>query len=64
MKDFIRVEVGRVGFFRYPGYRDLVLVDFEQEYQSNNYNTQTQKRQYWRRESSGDWRIVHEDRVR
>lgn len=63
-KTFIRVDVEGVGVFRYPGYRDLFLVDFEQEYASNDYNTQSRKRQYWRRGDAGDWRIVHEDRVR
>ncbi len=61
-KKFIRVELDEVGIFSYPGERDLVLVDFLQRYESDNFKATRRKHQYWRRENAG-WRIVLEEGV-
>ena len=45
--------------FRSPGKEEMVVVTFEQNYQSNNLSNQMKKRQYWIRED-GNWRIIHE----
>ena len=58
-KSYIRVGIDDLGIYAYPGESDLFLVTFDQRYQSNNYQAQKWKHQYWRREA-GDWRIVHE----
>ena len=36
--------------FRDPGKDEMIVVTFEQDYQSNNLNNQMKKRQYWIRE--------------
>ncbi len=59
-KQFIRIGLDAVGIYEYPGETDLVLVDFRQSYRSSNFNGTSQKRQYWRLQADGAWRIVHE----
>ena len=59
-KSFIQVELEEVAAFRYPGERDLVLVDFVQRYTSNSFSGVRRKHQYWRREGGG-WRVVFEE---
>ena len=46
--------------FAYPGERDLILVNFDQHYASSNFSNRSAKRQYWKREADGQWRIVYE----
>lgn len=59
-KRFIRVELSDVGIFRDPADPDLALVTFRQDYDSSNYRGESLKRQYWRRQPDGSWRIVYE----
>ncbi len=58
-KTFIRLRLDRIGIYGYPGEPDAVLVTFDQDYRSNNYNKRSFKQQLWRLEEEG-WRIVHE----
>ena len=58
-KVWIKVKLSNVSMFRNPGKEELVIVTFEQDYQSNNLNNQMKKRQYWIRED-GSWKIVFE----
>ena len=57
-KEWVKVKLSNVSMFRDPK-AELVVVTFEQDYQSNNLNNQMRKRQYWIRED-GTWRIVFE----
>ena len=59
-KRFIQVKTEQVGAYRYPSEENLVLVDFVQHYRSNNFQSTTRKRQYWRQTRNGVWRIVQE----
>ena len=45
--------------FRNPGKDELVVVTFEQDYQSNNLKNQMKKSLYWIRED-GTWKIIFE----
>ena len=58
-KDWIKVKLSNLSMFRNPGAEELVVVTFEQNYQSNNLSNQMKKRQYWIREN-GQWKIVYE----
>ena len=55
-KEWVKVKLSNVSMFRDPK-DELVVVTFEQDYQSNNLNNQMRKRQYWIRED-GTWKIV------
>ncbi|MFM9969249.1 MAG: L,D-transpeptidase family protein [Burkholderiales bacterium] len=61
-KQWIKVKLGNVGVFRSPGKDDMVVVNFDQDYSSNNLNNAMRKTQYWIREN-GNWRIVFEGSV-
>ena len=61
-KRFIRVELGAMGAYEYPGEDDLFMVEFRQVYDSSNFSSLDSKQQFWRRQTDG-WRIVHEGDV-
>ncbi|MDR2787995.1 MAG: L,D-transpeptidase family protein [Candidatus Accumulibacter sp.] len=58
-KEWIKVKLSDVSMFRDPGKDELVVVSFDQDYQSNNLNNRMKKRQYWIREG-GTWKIIFE----
>lgn len=58
-KQWVRLDLSDVSMFRYPGQPDLVVVSFEQDYQSDNLSDRMRKRQYWQLRD-GQWRIIWE----
>lgn len=62
-KRFIKVELDDTSMFLYPGDPDMLVVTFVQDYRSDNFARRFKKRQYWRRESDGRWRIIYEGSV-
>lgn len=58
-KEWIRVRLGEVSVFLYPGRNDLAVVNFKQYYSSNNLANEMKKRQYWMKDTNG-WRIIYE----
>ena len=59
-KTFIQIDLSIDGLFMYPGEQNMFVVYLSQNYLSNNFASQSQKQQFWRRESSGAWKIVYE----
>ncbi|MEN8720320.1 MAG: L,D-transpeptidase family protein [Oceanococcaceae bacterium] len=60
-KDWIRVGVDEIAAYVYPGSEGRMMqVDFTQRYESSNYQSLAPKRQYWRLDDDGQWRIVLE----
>lgn len=59
-KKFIKVNLTNKSMFRYPGEEQLMVVTFVQDYASDNFKRKFTKRQYWRMEKDGQWRIVYE----
>lgn len=58
-KTWIKVRMSNVSIFPYPSQPDLVEVNFEQDYDSNNLSNRMNKRQYWMKQN-GRWLIVYE----
>lgn len=58
-KSWIKIGISQVNLMLYPERPDFALVSFVQDYQSNNLNDRTAKRQFWSREN-GRWKIIHE----
>jgi murein L,D-transpeptidase YafK len=58
-KAWVKVGIGELSVFAYPGVKDMVMVTFEQDYRSSNLSNRTTKRMYWIREGNA-WRILHE----
>jgi len=58
-KTYIRVEYSNLNVFNYPGEKDLVLVQYQQSYASNDLNLKSPKELYWRK-SEDSWQIVYE----
>ena len=61
-KQYIDVDLRDVSILGYPDQPDMVIVSYEQDYRSNNFNSVSRKRQYWQKEKDGQWRIVYEGR--
>lgn len=62
-KRFIKVELDDTSMFLYPGDPDMLVVTFVQNYRSDNFARRFKKRQYWRKETDGRWRIIYEGSV-
>ncbi|MEE8321233.1 MAG: L,D-transpeptidase family protein [Gammaproteobacteria bacterium] len=62
-KNFIQVNINDPSMFLSPGKERILVVTFDQDYKSNNFSRQFKKRQYWRREEDGKWRIIYEGSV-
>lgn len=58
-KSWIKVKLDGVSMFLYPGREPLAVVNFTQDYASNNLSNVMRKRQYWLRDGSR-WKIVYE----
>jgi murein L,D-transpeptidase YafK len=58
-KEWIKVKLGNMDMFRYPGREEMVVVSFEQDYQSSNLSNAMKKRLYWIKEG-GSWKILDE----
>lgn len=59
-KKFIKVNLTDTSMFLYPGEAQLMVVTFVQDYRSDNFKRKFTKRQYWRMEDDGQWRIIYE----
>lgn len=62
-KSFIEVALSELSAFEYPDQEPLRLVEFTQDYRSDNHRSTDRKRQYWRHDADGQWRIVFEDQI-
>ena len=58
-KDWIKVDISNVSMFLYPGYGNIAVVNFDQDYSSSNLSSRMKKRQYWINENK-HWKIVYE----
>jgi murein L,D-transpeptidase YafK len=61
-KNFIKVDISNLSVLEYPlpsSAPPLMMVTFDQNYQSNNVSSQMKKRQYWQLEN-GQWKIIYE----
>ncbi len=62
-KKFIRIKTEDLSILKHPN-DDILVVTFQQHYKSNNYSSVSYKRQYWKQEDDGLWRIIFEGKVR
>lgn len=58
-KTWIRVNISHVSVFVYPDQPDMVVVNFEQDYNSSNLSNKMKKRQYWIKQNN-TWKIIYE----
>ena len=58
-KSWIKVGLSDVSIFPYPNQPNLVVVNFEQDYTSNNLANRMKKRQYWMKRDNR-WLIIYE----
>lgn len=58
-KSWIKVGLSAVSIFPYPSQPDMVVVNFEQDYASNNLINRMKKTQYWIKRDNR-WQIVYE----
>lgn len=58
-KSWIKVNISNVSVFTYPEQPNMAVVNFEQDYNSNNLSNRMKKRQYWIKHNNR-WQIVYE----
>jgi murein L,D-transpeptidase YafK len=58
-KSWIKINLTNVSMFTYPEQPDMVVVDFEQDYDSSNLSNRMKKRQYWIKQDNL-WKIIYE----
>ena len=58
-KSWIKVDLNGVSMFTYPEQPGMVVVNFEQDYSSNNLSNRMKKRQYWIKQNNR-WQIIYE----
>lgn len=58
-KSWIKVSISNISLFTYPEQPDMVVVNFEQHYSSNNLSNRMKKRQYWMKQNNL-WKIIYE----
>jgi len=61
-KTFVNVELSNVSLLVHPN-EDVMVATFLQKYASDNFSSLSWKRQYWNKESDGQWRIVFEGKI-
>ena len=58
-KSWIKVNLLNLSIYTYPEQPNMVVVSFEQDYNSNNLSNRMKKRQYWIK-TNKRWQIVYE----
>jgi len=58
-KSWIKVSLSNLSIFSYPEQPGLSVVNFEQDYNSNNLSNRMKKRQYWIKKNNR-WQIIYE----
>lgn len=61
-KEWIKIGLSKVSLLLYPERTGLAVVNFTQNYKSNNVSDRSQKKQFWSREN-GRWKIIHETQI-
>jgi len=61
-KQYIDIATEYLSLLKHPN-EDVFVATFRQGYDSNNYRSESWKRQYWKKEPDGQWRIVSESRI-
>jgi len=63
-KSFIKVNLDNTSIFVYPnGTAPIMVITFMQNYYSDSFQRAFRKRQYWKMEKDGNWRIIFEGSV-
>jgi murein L,D-transpeptidase YafK len=62
-KKYINVAFENISFYRYPGEQEIMLISFDQRYNSDSYQSISRKKQYWKKDHQGNWKIVYEKAV-
>jgi len=58
-KSWVKVSLSNLSIFSYPEQPGLTVVNFDQDYSSNNLSNRMKKRQYWIKKNNR-WQIIYE----
>ena len=61
-KTYVDIGLSNVSLLMHPQ-EDVLVATFLQTYSSDNFISQSWKRQYWNKEADGEWRIVFEGEI-
>lgn len=58
-KSWIKISISNISVFTYPEQPNMAVVNFDQDYNSDNLSNRMKKRQYWIRQND-HWQIIYE----
>ena len=56
----LKLTIRDIELFEYPGEQNVVMADFEQELESDEFSSTIRKQQYWRQSDNGEWKVIFE----
>lgn len=59
-KSFIQLNLQLQSMYAYPGEKDMLAFDFKQHYLSDNFQSESDKTIYWKKDKNGKWKIIYE----
>jgi murein L,D-transpeptidase YafK len=59
----VNIQTEQLTIFKYPGEMNMLAVSFYQRFNGINHINNGYKQQYWKKETDGNWRIIHENLV-
>jgi len=59
----VNMQIEQLTIFDYPGEMNMLAVSFYQRFKDTNHINNGFKQQYWKKETDGNWRIIHESLV-
>ena len=59
-KEFIDVNLENLSIYTYPGEDNMFVAAFNQVYKSDGYSGENRKKQYWKKDLQGAWKIIYE----
>lgn len=55
------MEYANLNIYQYLGEKGLRLMEYDQNYHSDNYSSLSEKELYWKKESDDQWRIIFDN---
>jgi len=62
LTNYIKITLNELSIYSYPSLdREILMVSFNQNYQSNTDQSSSEKKQFWEKNSQGKWKIIYEN---
>ncbi len=59
-KKYITINIENLRMFTYPGEQNMLMMTFQQKYNSDNYQNTSAKTLFWKQNDNNQWKIIYE----